>query len=128
MRNKKKLFITIVLSMLLVAAIFTYRALREHSDPSVQIPFSTEQWIRYPNKRISMIDSLMSTYDGLQGLTREKVEALLGESMSDGIDSNHAFYIIAKTPWSGFTGEVTILSISYRANMLDTWSVCSLYT
>ncbi len=41
--------------------------------------FSSESWQKYPEKRVDMVDDLLSKYE-LMGMTQEEVISLLGQS------------------------------------------------
>lgn len=57
--------------------------------------FSSESWQKHPEKRVDMVDDLLSKYE-LMGMTKEEVITLLGQSTDTEYfktENNMAYYL-----------------------------------
>lgn len=106
---KKKLFIILMVLILIGASVFA-KYQYDHT-------FSTARWIKHPNKRIEMVQNLLSNHD-LVGKSKEQIRVLLGEPKNE-------FETYSKDNFSYFLGsnkifglDVNYLSITFEEDIV----------
>lgn len=75
-KNKKGVAILILATLLIGIYVCTSSVNRAGEA----LIFSTEEWDSQPSRRIYMIESLLQDYNGLAGMKKNDVMALLGEN------------------------------------------------